>query len=541
MRVRWEDLDPQKYEDAVSVLLSRLNPLILRIDGRGGDGGREAQFHSDDGLVIYEMKSFPRRLTSSQKSQIKKSLARAAGLSPSRWFLVVALDPSPAELTWFEDLGKSVDFPIDWRGRTWLDAMMAEHPSVQQYFFEDARDEALQLISEMELDAKIPSTAIDVLLPRIRAIRARLQDIDPYYRYDFATGVTTETTSPPGSVLNALVGSVRISVVPAFAGATEERPIRATMQIEVPASNTELIQQIESAFDYGTAVDVPPEMLKVFTIDAPSGLGGNFAGGKLQIGPAQVQHAPIQGVIATSSNGRTVATLGVDIRIHSRGQVGSVFAITEASGILSCQMFVNPIAKSGSVTISTAFQPQLPSTILPVFRWLETLTSDSIIEVRFLGAVFSAAVPPGGPFVEDGVIALIDALAEIQAKTCRYFEVPGSLSSVEVQRVFQARKLLSGEPIVSTWNSIESLEMELTEPELLHRLEKETGVALRLTYERSLEISDHRIPLGTAELILHSARIDGSVRAISPDGTVVAFSLMPGVTNRATERLLLIA
>ena len=41
MSIRWDDFEPQGYEDMVSVLLSRLHPDAQRIDGKGGDGGRE--------------------------------------------------------------------------------------------------------------------------------------------------------------------------------------------------------------------------------------------------------------------------------------------------------------------------------------------------------------------------------------------------------------------------------------------------------------------------------------------------------------------
>jgi hypothetical protein len=50
--LRWEDLEPQKYENMVSVLLSRLHPDSQRIDGKGGDGGRDVQIvHTGDGSI----------------------------------------------------------------------------------------------------------------------------------------------------------------------------------------------------------------------------------------------------------------------------------------------------------------------------------------------------------------------------------------------------------------------------------------------------------------------------------------------------------
>ena len=43
MLIRWDELGPQSYEDMVSVLVSRLHPDAQRIDGKGGDGGRDVQ------------------------------------------------------------------------------------------------------------------------------------------------------------------------------------------------------------------------------------------------------------------------------------------------------------------------------------------------------------------------------------------------------------------------------------------------------------------------------------------------------------------
>jgi hypothetical protein len=71
--LRWEDLEPQKYENMVSVLLSRLHPDSQRIDGKGGDGGRDVQIvHTGDGSiadafrteVLYRLDGFAKTPTS---------------------------------------------------------------------------------------------------------------------------------------------------------------------------------------------------------------------------------------------------------------------------------------------------------------------------------------------------------------------------------------------------------------------------------------------------------------------------------------------
>ena len=99
MSIRWDYLEPKGYEDMVSVLLIRLHPTGQRIDGKGGDDGRDVQIvGGKDGLitVAFELKSFTGRMTPSRKKQVERSLDRAAALRPARWTLVVPIDPTPA-------------------------------------------------------------------------------------------------------------------------------------------------------------------------------------------------------------------------------------------------------------------------------------------------------------------------------------------------------------------------------------------------------------------------------------------------------------
>ena len=77
MSIRWEDLGAQKFEEMVSVLLSRLYSDSQRIDGKGGDGGRDVQIVCPgDGSVIdaFELKSFTGRMGDVQRPQVKRSL-----------------------------------------------------------------------------------------------------------------------------------------------------------------------------------------------------------------------------------------------------------------------------------------------------------------------------------------------------------------------------------------------------------------------------------------------------------------------------------
>ncbi|MER8233255.1 hypothetical protein [Streptomyces sp. NPDC094049] len=50
----WEKVaqEADSYETAVAVLLSLLNPDVIRVDGSGGDGGRDIRFRRDDGTLV---------------------------------------------------------------------------------------------------------------------------------------------------------------------------------------------------------------------------------------------------------------------------------------------------------------------------------------------------------------------------------------------------------------------------------------------------------------------------------------------------------
>ena len=82
----------------VSVLIGRLHPESQRIDGSGGDGGRDVQVPTGNGLVIFELKSFTGRMRASRRRQVEASLVRASQHKPAEWRLVVPIDPTPGEL-----------------------------------------------------------------------------------------------------------------------------------------------------------------------------------------------------------------------------------------------------------------------------------------------------------------------------------------------------------------------------------------------------------------------------------------------------------
>lgn len=72
-----------EFEILVGVLLSRLHLESQRIDGQGGDGGRDVELQIEGKLELFESKFFPDRVSKEKgrRKQVERSLARARPVS----------------------------------------------------------------------------------------------------------------------------------------------------------------------------------------------------------------------------------------------------------------------------------------------------------------------------------------------------------------------------------------------------------------------------------------------------------------------------
>jgi hypothetical protein len=241
-RVDFEELakSPGTYEDMVAVLLSRLFQAH-RVDGSGGDGGRDCYFSDEHGTDAYELKSFTGRMTSSRRQQVKRSLQRALGSNPRSWTLIVPINPTPAEQRWFDALRKATSAELEWRDKTWLEDQLARFPDIIRYF-SGASDEVVRILREVAREDALPDDAAG-LAQRLEGSVRRLNEIDPYYRFAFGVvdGATTVTASPR------------------YPDASRDRPIQVTASLrfdDSPASQ-EIRSALEDFLNYGTPVRIP--------------------------------------------------------------------------------------------------------------------------------------------------------------------------------------------------------------------------------------------------------------------------------------------
>lgn len=185
----WNELDPARFERAVQQLLKTQHPGLVSIDGSGGDGGRDAQLVTSDGLTVFEVKSFRRRLTSSARRQIEHSLSTAVSSAESmtRWELIVPLNPTPGELAWFD--GKLANIApgvrLEWRGIDWLDGHAAANEAFRRYV-EGSNSQLLKAASELGLEQAILANGAIDLFARNTTMRDRVDGISMHWTLDWA-------------------------------------------------------------------------------------------------------------------------------------------------------------------------------------------------------------------------------------------------------------------------------------------------------------------------------------------------------------------
>lgn len=182
----WDELDAAAVERVVQMLLHDAYGATS-IDGAGGDRAQDLRWDSPDGLVIFEVKSFRKRLEKSQRAQVKQSLLRAVELhSPSRWVLVTRSNPTPKELEWLASLASLVRPLVpEWLGRDWLDGRIAGREDLISYV-EGAGYKLARRAQQFGLEQAALTTGDD-LADRVAKLTARGDGLSPYWAWRFST------------------------------------------------------------------------------------------------------------------------------------------------------------------------------------------------------------------------------------------------------------------------------------------------------------------------------------------------------------------
>ena len=532
MTIRWDELGHEKYEDMVSVLISRLHPDAQRIDGKGGDGGRDVQIINEQDSSIaeaFQLKSFTGRMGPTQRKQVANSLKRAAALEPAQWALVVPIDPTPREDEWFRDLGKDYSFPTRWFGKTWLDEKMSAFPDIQRYFLEGAEHEVIRLLQDIGNEKARVADAHDAV-GRVRRLRERLDEIDPYYHYELATGIAAANSRPSDVIFSVSFGDMRVDVHPKYSTAAKDRPITISVNVVVDPES----EAIQNALDYGLGTTIPPHLVSSLVVDAPAGLGGSFTALGIDLLPTDTSlDDPVTLVLEAVDGDRILASCPFRLTEQTRGFKGGILTGTDNTGWLEASLTADIEASAFTAEFSLVPKPVMPSALVPLCRWLSTLQPRRGLRIRWPnGFEVRGEVQTSFPYVQR-LGRVIEAFAYLQDHSGIYWEISPSLIQEDEQDVLMAADLLKGKRIDFTWESLK-LSLDHWGPSLEELLD---GRPLDFLIEQDmwLKLEGATIPMGRVQTHYESACLvdPKAVKRGLTAGSPTHLQLIPGDSNKA--------
>ena len=530
MKIQWNDFEPQRYEDMVSVLLSRLHPDAQRIDGKGGDGGRDVQIvDGQDGPITYafELKSFTGRMTTGRRRQVERSLNRAASLGPERWTLVVPIDPTPAEDKWFRKLGKEYSFPIEWYGKTWLDEKMSAFPDIRRYFLEGTNDEVVRLLRELQKEQAIVTDVPDAM-GRLRTLRERLNEIDPHYRYELSTGKDAADGRPTDVVFAVGFCDMRVDVYPKYLGATKDRPVIVNVKIRVDTDD----EEVQNALNYGLEATIPPHKVDSVTVDAPFGLAGDFTEAELTLIPINSLDEPVTLSLDIMDGDRILASWPVHLKERTSGLRGSTLTGADSIGWLQARIKVNVETKSLEAKFWLTPQSTMPEALLPLFRWVDAYKPPHRLRFRWQGGLEPRIEIRKSFLADDSLSRIVEAFAYLQKRCGIHWEMSPSLTLEEGQQILAAATMLKEETIDFTWKSW-NFRLDHSEPALKERIDGSSRAFLSRQDVR-IEPDGVTVAIVQIQTYLESARLAnlGAVERALKSGSVPHLNLVPGESDK---------
>ena len=419
-------------------MLSRLHPDVQRIDGAGGDGGRDAQFTDSDGLHVFEMKSFTGRMTDGRRTQVESSLARAAGLGPVTWDLIVPIDPTPGELQWFERLRAQYPFDLEWRGATWIETRLTEHPQVRRFYFANAMAETEELLRQL-LPEQGPIADTGEAMQRMRGMIERLAELEPHYQFKLTAGPGADSS---------------VEMLPAYPGAVQDRPAGFWVAFADTPEAQETAQAWERAMAYGDPVVVPGEHIADLRVNGPAVLG--FPSGqpgpgmRLRVSGNEVSADHTAQLLVADAQGQRVAVLGLQMTALRMGTRGSVLSGTDVTGAYECHLRVDRATGALQAKLKYEIVDRLrPTAGLEVLRFAAALQPHHTLQVMLAGQPLAERVPvpvqdEADWQVVDTMIELLEQLVAIERLAVTTFEVPMSIPSADKAAIRTAYALLTG-------------------------------------------------------------------------------------------------
>jgi hypothetical protein len=517
--VPWDYLSPARFEQMVSVLISRLNPDAERIDGAGGDSGRDLQLRTDQGLILFELKSFTGRLSKARRVQIIRSLERAKDLSPIEWQLVLPIDLTPEEILWFDRVTGEAGFPCRWLGRTWLDAEFAKFPEIARYYLDDANQEIVDALRELAREQAALARGVPDAIDRLQDLTARLNGLDPQYAFGLSS---------------APDGTVEVTIWPRYSGATNDRPITVQSSFNFPLTDDgrAAAESVREALDFGLPANIPAENVRSFDVSLPGGLTIPSTGIDLQIQSVlsgEVESIDLD-VRVVNEYGTAVAQMPFRGGPKTRGLRGGIIELKDYLGYITLSLKVDLSNRN----VQARYEAELPTNVLPCL----------VIPAARLLAEFRAGyrvvlLHEGRQIMESPIAATVNEAAagyldfmidldSIQRRAGVYFAVPDSLTEDDMYAIWSTKRLLDGQTMKQRWSGMK-ITIDADAARALRAGGKDSLKDLVVEGEQILTLGAYDVPVGRVRRVINSFAVPSWPADIEnlPDSALVELSLQP--------------
>lgn len=507
--IAFEDLDPTRIERAVQMLLRRLYP-VTSIDGSGGDDAQDLRWDSDDGLVIFEVKKFAKRLASSHKRQIKKSLQKATRLhAPARWVLVLPLNRTPAEDKWFNSL--AAEFPgvhLEWWGRDWLDEQFAQHEDLVAAV-EGPDYKLLRRAQQVQQEQAILAGGAVDLVNRVRRLGERVADISPHWYWD------TFTRGP----------DVTLVLREKYPGAARVDPIDVRPQFDFPQADPEaqsIARHLRDAFSVGGEVAVPGRFIKSLDITAASEETRRLLGpppSEDDVEEFRFVSVPDRTGLPVSvhvelldPSGSPKAEMPVALSERLAGSDGFSLRGADPTGTVRVRVALLEKPEDGGVAGKFELNPEplagrLPHDVLPALEFVEAVAPGDTLTLRVgpvsLGRTLPLAAEDVKPLTNPA--QYVRALVRLQEHAKTLLPIPADPDPVEVRTTIDAAALLEGKRVQINAHGL-NLTLKRGQASKFLQDVSEDG-ALYATHDTLITVGDREVRLGQTAMSAPAVRL----------------------------------
>ncbi|SDM77031.1 hypothetical protein SAMN04487766_106186 [Actinomyces ruminicola] len=469
------------------------NPHGNLITPSQGDRGVDIQVESSPGTFdIYQVKRYPQRLTGSQKGKIARSWRTfleqtAPQINISSWNLVLPCDPTHENLEWFKDLTAESGIKVNWIGRTQLDGWASDMPKLVEYFFGDGRTRAEELLERVlalvnnnqSINANSGSTMLDGLLSKVDAISVLLDEVDPFYRYDYEVhhghiDENADAASFFGSgshdafTVCAQIDSderyLVLHVIPRCRESAQLSPISMDMTLKAD-SGTAQYEALQNFVRYG----VPPQNIDVDITNVVSPPGGLQPGhGTISLFDVPGNDTPLPPLELALTPSADEDTVAVNIERLTAGsgikEGGWHLTLIDEARVFELIMLFAPSRKTSTFQFRRAdLTGRIPSEVISSLQFLRRLSEGGCLDLRvrgdgkvLLSLESSDAEDVRAKSAYGVLVEYVGALAEVQKHVVAPIRIPSLevLTGSDIDEIVRASRLLRGEQLTATWDHV---------------------------------------------------------------------------------------